>query len=235
MNIVRPLVRFTGVHGTWHRHAPWLRHDSPFLAFLAEHNVRPLHPKDPFVWSGDLNGWQFWRRWGWGSKDGDLGDWMVAGNALRWKLQGEPYADRGLLVHSHGLWPAIEAMAQGLAVPWMVSVGSPPRYDLEPRIAQALPQLGSWLHIYDVRQDRWGTGGSFGDGHISLTRAQRFAGIHNVQGQTLLYSTLLPRRGGNDAVAGIRHSACLVEPDAFHYWIDRHWLDFMAGRSPEVV
>lgn len=224
----RPDVKFTAVHGTHGRKAPWVQRDSGLMKLFATLNITPLYPDDPFVWSGDVNGLQFWRNWIPGG--GDRGDWEVGGNALRWRLKGCPYIDSGLIVHSHGLWPAIEACAQGLQVPWMISVGSPVRADMEGRIQTALPNIGAWLHIYDPRFDWWGTLGSLGDGRWNWNRAQRFAGPppHTAITQTALYTALRPRRGGNDAVAGISHSGALEDSKHLHLWQDRKWVDFMA-------
>lgn len=221
-----PAIRFTPVHGTWHRQAPWMRPDSELIAHLAGLGLELLDPDDPFYWSGDAGGWQFWRRWGWGRKDGDIDDWIAGGGALRWKLRMREYLDRGLIVHSHGLWPAIVAMAQGLDVPWMISVGSPARADMERYVQDALPHLGAWLHVYDRDDDGWGRRGGFGDGRLSLKRCQRFAGVHNTRGVPQVYTLHYPRRGGNDALEGIGHSGVLNNPRLFHLWKDRGWVDF---------
>jgi hypothetical protein len=223
----RPPVNFTAVHGTMGRNAPWVKVTSPLMKLFDSYNVRPLHSNDPFCWSGDVDGWQFWRRLGIGTGGGDRGDWEVGGNALRWYLDGDRFEDRGLLVHSHGLWPAIEACAQGLTIPWLISVGSPVREDMTSRIQLAIPRIGAWLHIYDPRFDWWGMWGSFGDGKFNWNRAQRYAGPPYDPGQVTLYMKIRPRAGGNDPIGGIGHTGVLEDEKAFHYWMERGWFDFM--------
>lgn len=223
----RPPVKFSAVHGTRGRHAPWVKPTSPLMKHFASFNITPLDPDDPFVWTGDVDGWQFWRRLGLGSADGDRGDWEVGGNSLRWRLRTAAFLDRGLLVHSHGLWPAIEACAQGLDIPWLLSVGSPVREDMTDRIKLALPHIGAWLHVYDPCFDWWGFWGSFGDGEVNWNRAQRFAGPPYTPGQVTLYMKMRPRAGGNDPIRGIRHTGVIENPKHFRYWSERAWLDFM--------
>jgi hypothetical protein len=226
-----PEVRFTAVHGTHGRQAPWVKPSSPLMQLFAKYNIQPLYPEDPFCWSGDVNGLQFWRKFIPGG--GDRGDWEVGGNSLRWRLRTEPFECRGLLVHSHGLWPAIEACAQGLQVPWMISVGSPVREDMTDRILLALPNISAWLHVYDPHFDWWGTLGSFGDGKFNWNRAQRFAGPPpHLERQIAAYTTVRVRAGGNDPISGIGHTGILEDVKYFRYWWERRWLEFM---SPEPV
>lgn len=227
MELLRPVTRFTGVHGTMHRDPEWARSEAPLRKLFNENNLVPLYPDDPFCWSGDVNGWQFWRRFTGRYSGGDREDWEAGGSALRWYLAGAKVEDRGCIAHSHGLWPVIEAAAHGLKIPWLISVGSPIREDMEDRIKLARPNIGAWLHIYDPHFDWWGMWGSFGDGKFNWNRAQRYAGEAHDYRDSVLYSRFWPRAGGNDPITGVGHSGILVDPQHFHYWTDRNWWAFM--------
>lgn len=106
-------------------------------------------------------------------------DWIAAGYALRYRLQGVAPEDRNILCHSHGaggfLYQAIlpdDPPLETIAIRRALSVCSPPRSDLE-RCAQdaiGLWKIGAWRHIYADGWDKMARFGQMFDGHWGWRR-----------------------------------------------------------------
>lgn len=190
----------------------WWQDNSFFHRFMQRHGFDLPCPLDPFVWSTDLNGAAFWRRWsilkGLVSRSKDHRDWIAGGAALRWYISYCKVSGVNIIAHSHGLQVAAYAAEQGLLIDKLVSVGSPIRKDMEPIYEGARHNIKKWLHIQDGNNDRIQLAGLFGDGAFSMRRAAKFADHF-------------------DTLPNISHSRIVSDPNAFHYWQDLSWLEFL--------
>ncbi len=137
-----------------------------------------LDENQPFVWTTDLNGIHFWRRWKiWGKKDPtyrDHRDWVAAAeNLIRYcdSVRGAiPYEDRNFIVHSHGFQVWAYASALGLRTRRVISIAPPFRRDMEDTIRLARRNTERWCLVIDPNNDRVADLGSFGDGVIRRSR-----------------------------------------------------------------
>lgn len=191
----------------------WFTFGSPFVRFLNARGLDVVFTPEgqSFIWSTDLGGIGFGK--------GDLVVWKAAGVSLLQfcvpPLCPEkriPPDQLSIVAHSHGLQPVLFACAAGLCVRTLISVGSPVRKDLRAVVAQARPNIGHWLHIHSDHSDRWQLFGSLFDGHWGVQRQQAAA-------------------DRNDSVPHVGHSQLLRDPDLFHHWVERGWVDVLNGVS----
>lgn len=194
------LIFVAGTHG-WKPEAPgsnWSDEGSEFTAFVRSHGVRPAFGNGrPYVWSTDIGGIGF--------GNGDLRLWHASGInlyayvvpplCLAWRV-GKVV----LVVHSHGLQPALFAAAEGLPVDTLISVGSPIRKDMEPIAAQARPNIRQWVHVHSDGSDRWQWYGTLFDGRRGIVREAPLADT-NIR---------IPRVG---------HTGILETPAHFPEWL----------------
>lgn len=185
------MIPILAIPGTWgwrgSSAGQWYDPASPWSAFLRSRGLDHLHvlrgDHRPFVWTTDVNGQQFWRRWfGLAPK---VNDWQVAGINLYAYCVPPLAADRcvppeelHIVCHSHGLQGVLFACAEGLRVNTLISVGSPVREDLFPVADRARPHIGFWWHFYSDGSDRWQWLGEIGDGHFGRVRRHPFADMN---------------------------------------------------------
>lgn len=186
------------VQGTWawrpnedKKH--WWMKGQPFPEFLATQGLTLVpHPDGQFIWTTDL----------------DPSDWKAGGRALAYYLRSVPYARRNLIVHSHGLQPALEA-AKHVRIRRLISVGSPVREDTKETAIVAKKNIGRWLHLYGSGwKDWWIRLGQIGDKHWGWRLKQPFA-------------------DDNQAVKGADHGSLLHDPKFFPLWVERGWIAFL--------
>lgn len=162
----------------------WWQRDSEFCKMMAGLNCIMVDPDQPFVWTTDLNGVQFWKRWKiWGKTTdtfSDHRDWVCGGeNFLRYcdSVRGPiPYEARNIITHSHGFQVWAYASAMGLRTRKLVSIAPPYRHDMEGTIRLARPNVEYWVLIIDPSADSVADLGAFGDGIIRHDRTFRADG-----------------------------------------------------------
>lgn len=180
-----PFLAIPGTHG-WNGSSAgqWYDPGSPWSANMRAKGFEHLHllgeDRRPFVWSTDLNGQQFWRRW-FGKKPSS-NDWQAAGCNLyaylvppRAPQHRLPAAETHIVAHSHALQCVAFAASDGLKINTLITVGSPVRVDLFEVFKRARPNIGFWWHFYSDASDRWQWLGAIGDGAIGVTRKHPFA------------------------------------------------------------
>lgn len=198
----------------------WWQSEGPFTQFMATLNCMMKDPDQPFVWSTDLNGIEFWRRWpiwfGKISRTRDHRDWVAAAeNLIRYI---EPMGcemrmdDRNLIAHSHGGQVVFYACAMGMKVRRLITVATPERQDMLEVILKARANIEKWHHIYDSNKDSIATWGEFGDGSFSTDRSFK---IPKATPDTQI------------SVPGISHSKILYEPAFIKYWQTQGYADLL--------
>jgi hypothetical protein len=90
--------------------------------------------------------------------------WKGAAKHLLCHLERVPLAQRNLIAHSHGGNVVFHALAYGLRINNLITVGTPVRADMEPIILQGLGNCNYWHHIYDSSGDRISLYGALFDG-----------------------------------------------------------------------
>lgn len=183
-------IPFLAIPGTWgwrgKSDGQWYDLASPWSAFMFGQGFEHLRGPDrrPYVWSTDVNGEQFWRRWF--GKSPNVTDWQAAGcNLYAWLVPPlapqyrQPIETTHLIVHSHGLQVALFACAEGLKVNTLISVGSPVRSDMLDVARRARPNIGFWLHLHSDGSDRFQWLGEVGDGGLGIVRNHPFADQNN--------------------------------------------------------
>lgn len=196
-------------------HIRWWQEPSKFYDFMRENGFEQPKPYDPFIWTTNLDGTSFWRRW-WIFKGAmfriqDHRDWIAGAGALRWYVNACCKGPVNLIVHSHGLQVAAYACEQGLVVDKLITIGSPVRHDMMRVYYEARKNIRRWLAITDGNNDRWQLLGQIGDGRFSWFTRQNLRHLADL----------------NQGIPNIQHSRILSDPDAFHYWHDYRWLDFL--------
>lgn len=182
------------VEGTWG--GEWAERGSDFRVMLARRGVRV---SKEFVWSEDLNGLPWWLSFTSGQRHSD---WRAGGYAFGLYQGRRRAAD--VIAHSHGGAVVAYACAKyGARVRRLVTVGTPPRADLDPVWEMALPNIGYWLHVYDGRcapwTDWWRRLGQFGDWRLGWRAPQALA-------------------DRNLALDGVGHSGLFNDPQRFGEW-----------------
>lgn len=199
-----PTVPMIPVAGTWglrpdRQSSAWWRDGSPWTQFMAGHGIAPLVPADPFYWSTDLGHTA----------------WLSGGQALKW--YGDLYIHRfstagiRIIVHSHGLQPALHAARLGLPIDTLVSLSSPIRTDMELTVVdEARPSIRRWLHVRAQEFDLMDWAGSLFDG-----------------GGWDLHRHIPTKADLTDTVPGISHSNIIVDPSWFYMWEKLSWIDLL--------
>lgn len=195
---------------------------SPFLAFLEPHGFVPYNAARPYKWETSLAGMPAWlplvgdrRQLAWRHGGDVLYDYMVPplhGGCAN-GVAASPL-DTRQVAHSHGIWPSMFAAVPsgqrpGLRISVLITVGSPVREDMDDVILQALPNIGTWVHLWSNEGDWWAVLGGVGDGKVALRHQQ-------------------PRADVNICVPG-GHTGVLDDPDHFVEW-DTRRAD-LGGRS----
>lgn len=218
-----PIIPVAGTHGyRGQLTGDWWHDRSPLLLFLGAFGFTCLQPARPFVWTTDLNGQRFWRRW-FGLTDPHY-DWLAAAYGLNTYIrpifdEGDnyvPLAQRNVIVHSHGLQVVLYACAEwDLKLNSLVSVMAPVRADMQEIAGRARRNIGYWEHLYSDRTDSWQWIGGIGDGRVGIVRRHPKADRN----------TLVPKAG---------HSRLLHDSAFFMQWVDLGLLDRIrvaAGRT----
>lgn len=218
-----PIVPVAGTHGyRGTLTGEWWCPGSPVLTFLDAEGFPLLSPERPFVWTTDVNGWRFWRRWfGFGDPHHD---WTAGGHAFYAFLRPFldhldtyiPIRDRNAVVHSHGLQVALYACQFGLKLNSLVSVMSPVRTDMLRVAFDARPNIGYWEHVR-ADKDRFQWWGAIGDGHVGIDREH-------------------PLADRNTRINGASHAKLLRDPAWFSQWREAGILQRLrgAGVRPSV-
>ena len=209
-------VNWIGVQGTggWSPSSKvftdWWQPDGAFYKFLRAERILPVDPTDLFVWSTDLNGVWSWLMF-WKTKEDR--DWAAGGKALRYyvaskRVQHLVTAPMVIIAHSHGIWPMLHAAAEGVYFPRVITMCSPIRFGKGERALadKALPNIGSWVHVYDPR-DRTQAAGEIGDGEFGTLRQCPWATL--------------------SVPMGYGHSGLLKTPGLFWRWRAMGLLDYM--------
>jgi hypothetical protein len=184
------MIPILAIPGTWawrgSSDGQWYDPSSPWSAYIRGHGFDHLRGPDrrPFVWTTDVNGQQFWRRW-FGRKPCTT-DWQCGGqNLYAWLVpplapdRCQPPSMTHLVAHSHGLQVALFACADGLKVNTLISIGSPVRSDMIEVARRARPNIGYWLHLHSDGSDRMQWFGEIGDGAFRIVRAHPLADINH--------------------------------------------------------
>ena len=162
----------------------WWQSESEFCRMMASLDCHMVDPNQPFVWTTDLNGIHFWKRWKiWGKKEGtftDHRDWVAGGeNLIRYcdSVRGPiPYEQRNFITHSHGFQVWAYAAALGLRCRTVIAIGPPRRHDMEDVIRMARKNVSRFVLIIDKDGDRMASLGGFGGGSLLYSRTFDFDG-----------------------------------------------------------
>jgi len=209
------VVLVAGTHSWDPKDPDWHSPGSPFVQFLMSRGVFPVFGQQtsehggielrPFVWSTDLGGVSF--------GDGDLRVWLAAGLNLYSYIvpplcpeRRLPVDRTNIIAHSHGLQVVLVACRAGLKINTLISVGSPIRKDMDSTAKAARPNIKTWVHIHSDGSDRWQVFGSLFDGRLGIVRKHPLADI-------------------NEFVPKVGHTDLLRDPDQFHHWQERGWLE----------
>ena len=197
-------AHYIPVMGTWDldNEFGWWRKNSPFAQFAFKHNI-VLYPRQPFIWSSDIDGtFSLFR-------EDRQSDWRAAGASLAYYLEGIQASHRNIIAHSHGLQAVACAMFYfNVEIRTLTTVGSPVRKDLYPHYSAIQNKCDRWQHIYDTDFDLFGQLGLLFDGELSFRRFCPFA-------------------TRNEALSDIGHTEVLMNPTKFNHWVDRGWFDFI--------
>lgn len=190
--------------GTWDldNEYGWWRKDSAFAQYAFNENV-VLYPRQPFIWSSDIDGVidLFGR-----AKDTD---WRAAGASLAYYLETIQHSHRNLIAHSHGMQVvACACFYFGIEIRNLITVGSPVRKDFYNQYAAVQNKSNRWLHIYDKDFDIFGQLGMLFDGSISFKRENPYA-------------------SKNAGLVNISHTTILEDKDKFKLWIENGWFDYL--------
>ncbi len=127
--------------------------------------------------------------------------WEFGGTVLGRYLASLDVNSRRAVVHSHGLYPYMHAVAEHkIECPILVSVGSPYREDMLDVVEAARPYIGYWLHISGGRSDWVAVGGGLFDSAFGVKRTHDLA-------------------DKNTIIKGVGHSKVLREKDYFDMFV----------------
>lgn len=197
-----PSTRYLPIAGTWAWNDAWcMRDDSPFALMMAREGFAPLRAQDGrrFRWSTALDG-----------LFGDDRHWLAGTDALYYFLQTVPLEHRNFIAHSHGGQLPLHLASQGVQIRSLITVGTPKRADVDSEAAAK--NIGTWLHIYDLKRDWIQWLGQVGDKQLNAERSFRIP------------------RVVNHPLTGIGHSKILRDERFLHYWTANGWLDVL--RTP---
>jgi hypothetical protein len=167
----------------------WYERGSSFTRHLASQKL-VLHARNPFLWSTSLDGIP--------TRRNHL-IWKGAANHLICHLERVPLGERNLIAHSHGGNVVFHAMAYGLRIRNLITVGTPVRSDMEKVILQGLGNVDYWHHIYDSSTDMTSILGALFDGKIRIRHSFDLA-------------------NSQDNVKGIGHSKILNDEKHIALW-----------------
>lgn len=182
------MIPVLAVPGTWSWRGTsagqWYDQASSWSANLRVRGFDHLHllrgGGRPYVWTTDVNGQQFWRRWFGGAPK--INDWQAAGHNLYAYCvpplapdRRVPSSELHIVTHSHGLQPVLMACADGLRVNTLVSVGSPVRADMLEAARRARENIGFWWCYHSDHTDTMQWLGEIGDGMLGVVRAHPYA------------------------------------------------------------
>lgn len=209
-----PLLFVQGTHGWGRGDEPqWWRDGSPLIAFLEARDFVVLGKQQPFIWSTNVDGVQWWH-----GKARKHINWESAGCSLYAFLRNPlapsdyvPLASRNLVGHSHAMQVIAYACAAGLKINRLLTLGSPVRADMREIYAAARPNIGHWLHVHSDSTDKMQWYGELFDGHFGIVRKQPFADV-------------------NLGIPAVAHSRLLNDPACFPLWQCNGMIDFL--RSP---
>jgi hypothetical protein len=203
-------ILYVGVPGTNSDTKGWDSSDSSLATYLRTHGLDNIagSARSRYHWSTNLNLGRKHR------------DWVAAGWALYYYYVPQLYPELSIpphranvICHSHGLQAVLYACSFGLKLNALVSVGSPVRKDMETTTRLARPNIARWLHIHSDFSDHWQWLGTLFDGRFGIVRRHSFADI-------------------NDEVPSVGHGGVLCDPNHFHFWQEKGWIDFVKGRGP---
>ncbi len=186
--------------GGW-KDKEWWTPESPFTTYLESFDWKVWKPKDPFIWSTDIDGaslWDYIR----GKGGNDHKDWAAGGKALLYYLRNVPVKHRNLLTHSHGLQVALYAASYGIHLNSVIDIAGPVRKDMHDVAMRAKPHMPKWVHVMDEKSDKIAWAGQLFDGAWFGTRADVLADVN----------LKLPK---------ISHSNLLRDANYFHFWPER--------------
>jgi hypothetical protein len=218
------VTRYVAVGGTWSWNGSsdgqWYEPRSPWASYARKHGCLPIVDRngEPFVWSSDANGWQFWRWWFGGRPD--YSDWKAGARHLfAWLVPplnpaaALPPEHCHVICHSHGLQVVLMAAAMGLKINTLIDVCGPVRQDIIVDYGQAArANIGYMLSIHSDESDDWQRRGSLGDGKAErrVTRAHPLADVTH----------FVPQHG---------HSKVLTDPSWF--FLCDTWFDLITQRD----
>jgi hypothetical protein len=183
------MTRFVAIPGTWSLRpgissGDWYHEDSPWTRMMRARGFE--RARDPFVWSGGLDGLIPWRK---------HATWQGAAAGLSYYME-RLHGQRVVVVaHSHALQVVSFAAAYfGVEIDALISIGSPIRSDIPYDLARK--HIRFWQHVHSDRSDRWQWLGGIGDGALGIVRA-------------------CPHADVNHALPDVGHSRILHEPALF--------------------
>lgn len=194
MSCVRqhPLARPTIVliEGTWGGD-DWAAVGSPFRKMLAREGFG-IAPE--FVWSENVSGLPRFIT----LASRKHSDWKAGGYAFA--LFARDYAGANVIAHSHGGPVVAYGCAKyGAKVHRLITVGTPPRRDMDKVWFEAKQNIGYWAHVTDTGGDFMQFLGGLFDLHIGRLTVQEHA-------------------DRNIPLDDIGHSGLFRDPNKFHHW-----------------
>ncbi len=126
----------------------WWAADSPFAKMIASLGLDVAGSRSgerSFIWSSDLDGVFESEHVDWKAGGSSLYEYVVPSLCAGARIAP---AETTIIAHSHGLQPALYAMAAGLQGR-LVSVCSPCRADMQAVTKLARPNISRWTHLYD--------------------------------------------------------------------------------------
>lgn len=167
----------------------WWERGSEFCRHMATQNLI-LHAAGALEWSTSLDGIP--------TRKGHV-IWKGAAKHLVCHLERVPLHQRNLIAHSHGGNVVFHALAYGLRINNLITVGTPVRSDMEASILKGLGNCAYWHHIYDSKTDRVSIMGALFDGSLRIRHHFDLA-------------------DSQDNIKGIGHSKILNDYQSIQLW-----------------
>lgn len=177
----------------------WYERGSEWTRFMATQNL-VLHAVEYLPWSTSLDGIP--------TRKGHV-IWKGAAKHLICHLERVPYKDRNLVAHSHGGNVVFHALAYGLNIRTLITVGTPVRADMDAVVLKGLGNCGYWHHIYDSSSDRTSILGALFDGRWRIKHDMDLA-------------------DSQDNVEDVGHSKILNDHKSIQLWKSRGWVNILA-------
>ena len=143
--------------------------------------------------------------------------WKGAAKHLICHCERVPFEQRNFVAHSHGGQVVFHALAYGLRIRNLITVGTPVRADMEQYILAGLGNVDYWHHICDSSTDRVSFLGALFDGKFRLRGKWTFDLANSF-----------------DDIKGVGHSKILNDPKDIQLWNhnQRGWTSILAhGRK----